>query len=228
MSDLGHKVLREIERQKLRPKPVLYFMARRWIMWCMAFAAAVLGALCVAFGWFASHDFAITGGKGVDQMPFDDIAVMLPAFAMVAYALLVFSAAAVAARTGRGYLLGIWRWLTITLAASLALGVALIALDAGPQLHALLQSRFPAYKAYSHIPYEEWSQPQSGMLGGSALAETPTRLTLRDFRGKVWDVDISSVQSDVEGSLVEEGDLALRGAVTGPDSFRATSIEPFD
>jgi hypothetical protein len=228
MSDLGRKVLSEIQRQNLRPHSIGYFLARRRLMRSLAVASIAFGAISVAFGWFAITDFTITGGKGIDEMPFDDVAVMLPVFAGVAFTLFAGSAAALAVRTGRGYLFGVWRWLAAAVVASIVLGVVLIAVDVGPGMHAFLSARVPAYKSYTYIPYAEWSRPERGMLGGEAVAATDKRLTLRDFKGKVWDIDISEASIAIDEQLVEEGDVAVRGMMIGPSAFKATSIEAFD
>lgn len=53
-------------------------------------------------------------------------------------------------------------------------------------------------------------------------------LTLLDFNGVTWSVDITAADIRLDDSLLEEGDIAITGRRTGETSFKADRIEEFD
>ena len=228
MSRLDKSVLEAIEKRNLSPRPPVYFLARRSMIWTLACASILLGAVCVAVGIFAVTDFMNTGGRNFDEMPFDDLAESLPVVWAGLFALFVFSAYIGLSRTRRGYLYRPLSVIGFTIVATVALGLLLHAIDAGRVTHRFLVSNFASYKILTTIPYAEWSRPDEGYLGGAALSVNGSTLRLRDFGGREWDVDISTATTEIDGSLVEEGDIAIRGTRTGPLSFKARSIAEFD
>jgi hypothetical protein len=229
MSDFERNVLKEIERRGLAPRPAIYFLAKRSVFWTLAALSIVLGAISVAVGLYAIEDFYATGDRNFSDMPFDEVLTSLPIAALVCLVLFTLSAVAGLRNTRRGY-----RWrpaavVAIATAASLALGLALNAADAGRAVHKFLAATFPAYAAYTYVPYDEWRRPDQGYLGGTALSvDGKTSLQLRDFDGRLWTVDIGSATINVDGDLVEEGDVAIRGTRTGAATFKAMTIDPFD
>jgi hypothetical protein len=161
-------------------------------------------------------------------MPFDDIAEVLPGIWLVSFVLFTASAVFAVARTKRGYRHRRRNVVAAVIGASVALGGVLFLLGVGPRLHEFLAAQFPGYREFTTIPYDEWSRPDDGFLGGQALSEQPGRLRLRAFDGKEWDVDISSAEILVSEPLVEEGDVAIRGNRTGESTFKADSVDAFD
>ena len=228
MSRLSEKILQEIEERRLSPRSAAYFLAKRWVFWALAAISIGLGALSVALGLFGALDYLQTGGRGFDEMPFDDLAGGIPALSALFFVLFVLSSYLALARTRRGY-----RWkppVVVGLAAlmSVIAGLLLYGLKAGPAVHAVLSANIPAYKTYTFIPYDEWRKPAAGRLGGEALSVNGQILRLKDFDGREWSIDISDATISFPESPVEEGDIAIRGEQTGPFSFKARSIDPFD
>jgi hypothetical protein len=228
MSKLSQDVLREIERRGLVPRPVAYFLAKRAVFWVLAGLATLLGAISVALGLFVVTDALQAGGRGFDEMPFDDVAPGAPVAALAVLGLAIASAYYSVSRTRRGHRYRPGLIMTAVAAIAIALGVALHGFSAGEAVHGWLSRQFPAYRAYTTIPYAEWSRPELGQLGGAAIAVSGHELRLRDFKGREWTVDMAGAVITFAGSPVEEGDVAIRGVQTGPASFKAHSIEPFD
>jgi hypothetical protein len=228
MNDLGDRVMREIEQRQLKPKPLSVFLARRFVMWTLFVLAVLLGAVAVAFVIFLGSDLLTTGGKGFDEMPFDDVAVLLPALAAAAFAAFSVSAALFYRKTRRGYRIRPAVAAAAAAAMSLVAGFALHEFEIDRTLHQALAAKFPSYAAYARIPYAEWSEPQNGKLGGAAIEMLGKELRLRDFTGKEWIIDLSGAIITFEETPVEEGDVAVTGQVTGPNHFKADKVEPFD
>lgn len=228
MAELDKEVLAKIEKLGLKPRPYVYFLAKRSVFWALAALSALLGGVSVAVAIFAATDLAATGGRGFDEMPFDDIATSLPALWLACFALFAASAWFSLSRTRRGYRYRPLSILVIAVAASLGLGIALHGLDAGRLTHNFIARHFPAYERYTYIPYEEWSRPDRGYLGGEVLSVDGNSLRLKAFDGLEWAVDISMAVNSVDEPLIEEGDIAIRGEITGPHDFKAHTIAPFD
>lgn len=229
MSRLDKSVLEAIEKRGLSPRPPIYFLARRSILWTLAGLSILLGAISVAVGVFAVADFAGTGGRNFDEMPFDDLATGLPFLWLAVFALFVVSAFLALSRTKRGYRYHPMHIVAAVAAVSLLLGMILHVFDVGRFVHRYLSAEFSAYQAFTYIPYDEWRRPDKGYLGGEALSEIPGKsLRIRDFDGRIWEIDITTAVVTFSGSAVEEGDVAIRGKRTGQATFKAHSIEEFD
>ena len=229
MSELEKRVMEQIEAQKLSPRPLYVFLARRAVFWFLALLSFFVGAVCFALAIFVASDFRYTGGKGLDEMPFDEYAWGLPVLWLISTLLLAFSATYSLAHTKRGYRCKRGHVLAVALFGSVILGAGLYGFDVGGKIHHSLSSHFPAYRAVTHIPYAEWSRPEAGFLGGEVKSVVEGKsLTLRAFNGEIWTVDIATAVTAVSIPLIDEGDIAIEGLKIGELQFRAVRISSFD
>ena len=226
MRELDKEVLAKIEKLGLKPRPYLYFFAKRSVFWGLAALSVLLGGVSVAVAIFAASDFAATGGRGLDEMPFDDVATSLPALWLASLALFTASAWFGLSRTRCGYRYRPVHIAGAVVVASLALGIALQSLDMGRLTHSFLAAHFAIYERYTYIAYAEWSRPDEGYLGGKVLSVNGQTLRLKAFGGVEWQVDISGAENTA-GELLYE-DIAIRGRRTGPLQFKAVTIAEFD
>lgn len=229
MTELEKRVLEAIQRQNLVPRPYYLFLAKRSVFWSLAALSIVLGALSVAVLLFAISDYYATGGRDFDNMPLDDLLVSIPFFWLLSMPLFVASAYYGVRRTRRGYRLRPIQIVALCLAASLGLGTLFHFAEAGRLVNDYLAAHIAAYREQTYVPFDEWSRPDQGYLGGNAdkLLDKNT-LQLTDFQRKIWTVDISRATITLDGAIEDEGDVAIRGVRTGPASFRAEKIEAFD
>jgi hypothetical protein len=229
MSDLEKKVLEAIERRNLAPRPAYVFLAKRSVFWSLAVLSILLGGISFVVLFYAASDLPATGWRSLDDVPFDDIVTRIPIAWLVTMPLFIASAYFGFRHTRRGYRWSPARVIGLSLLASLLLGGTLHGLGAGYHVDLFLRANFPYYERLTYIPYAEWSRPDEGYLGGNAdrLIDKNT-LELTDFRGAVWRVDISSAKVLLDNAIEAEGDVAIRGARTGPTTFRAETIEEFD
>jgi hypothetical protein len=228
MSKLDEEVLAHIERLRLKPRPYIAVLGRRAAFWCLAWLSILLGAISFAVLIFAAFDYARTGGQDFDQMPFDDVAIALPMIWGACSILFAVSAWFGVSRTKRGYRYRPLLVIVLAIITSTLLGGALYSLDVGRRVHEFLAGNFPAYETYTAIPYADWSRPDLGYLGGEVLSMQGQTLRLRAFDGAEWVVDTGDAKISTDGTPYEEGDVAIRGTRTGPGSFKADSVAPFD
>jgi hypothetical protein len=229
MTELERKVLETIERRNLAPRPAYLFFAKRSVFWSLAILSIVLGALSVAVLLFAISDYYATGWRTFDNLPLDDLIASIPAFWLVSMPFFIASAYYGVRRTRRGYRFRPVNIVALCLAASIGLGVMFHFFEAGRLINDFLAAHIASYREQTDVPFDKWSRPDQGYLGGHAdeLLDAKT-LRLTDFQRKAWTVDISAATVTLDGTIEEEGDVAIRGTRTGPSSFRAETIEAFD
>jgi hypothetical protein len=228
VSDLRDKVLKDIASRGLAPKPARSFLARRSAFWLLAGLSVFFGALATALLLFIVGDQFSTGGRGFDEMPFDDLAPAIPAALAALTLLFAVSARLCFANTRRGYLYRPSAVIGIAAALSLGLGALANTFEAGGAIDRFLRDHVPAYAEFAQIPYGEWSRPDAGRLGGAVLAAEGGILTLRAFDREIWRVDISGAEIALDNAPVDEGDVAVTGVKTGKRTFKASRVEPFD
>ena len=229
MSELDKIVLDEINKRGIKPKPYVYFLAKRSVFWTLASMSICLGAISVAIALFAMQDFMRTGGRSYSDMPLDETLKNLPLLWVASFGLFVFSAYYGLRNTKRGYRFHPVRVITAASILTVGLGLILHVVDAGQALQNILSAQFPSYANYTYVPYDEWRRPDEGFLGGEVLSvEGVKSLKLRDFDGKEWTVNITASSIVLEDPLDQGGDIAIRGERTGPSEFKAKSIVDFD
>ncbi len=227
MSDLERKILDAIAERKIVPTPAYVFLARRSVYWALALAFTVLGGISVAILLFVVSDYFATGWRVLDNIQFNELFVSIPVIWLALLVVFVAAATAALRYTKRGYRVSPPKTAALVLAASVAAGLALHVLRVGEQVHNTLSDLSPTYRAQTYVPFDEWSRPAEGFLGGTVVAHSGEMLTLMDFKNKSWTIDISAAVSTLDNPPLEEGDVAIEGVQTGPDTFRATMISEF-
>ncbi len=229
MTDLEQKILESIERQNLSPKPAIVFFAKRGVFWMLAGLSIILGSISFAVLLYGASGFLEQGLDPFDEVPFDEILLGIPFVWLLTLPLFAASTYFCFRYTRRGYRESPVIIMALSLLASLTIGIVLHMIGAGKHTDAFLERNIPYYQRITHIPYDEWSRPDEGFLGGHAekMLDEKT-LQLIDFKKQVWTIDITDADITLDNLLVDEGDIAIRGKRTGPTTFRADTIIEFD
>ncbi len=229
MTDLEKKILETIAAQKLAPKPAYQFLAKRSVFWALAIISILLGAINFAMIQFVVSDYFATGWRVLDNIHYNETLIGLPVLWLMMAGLFAVSAVYGLRHTKRGYRISSSRLAGVSILASVLLGAVLHATDAGRSLHMYLANNFAAYRTSTYVPFDEWSRPEQGHLGGTVIKDLGNgKIQLKDFTDKVWTVDVSAARIVLDNTLLEEGDIAVVGAQTGPDTFRALTVSEFD
>lgn len=229
MTDLEKKVLAAITQRNLAPRPFYVFLAKSWVFMSLAIISIGFGAISVAVLLFAVSDYYASGWRVLDNLPLDEVILSIPAFWIVSLPVFVFSTYVGLRNTKRGYRFKTGHIIVWSLGASIALGAALHLVNAGQRVNDYLITHVAWYRAEADVPFAVWSRPEVGFLGGTAsqlLSDQTLRLI--DFNMNVWMVDISGARIDLDQPILSEGDVAIRGHVTGPMQFHADLISSFD
>jgi hypothetical protein len=229
MSDFQKKVLDSIEKQKLSPKPAYVFLAKRSVFWGLAILSVLFGAINFATILFVVSDYFTTGWRVLDNIHYYEALIAIPVVWLAFAALFVASATFGLRNTRRGYRVKSSHWAAGVMVASVGLGAILHASSAGLSLHTFLVEHFPTYRAATYVPFDEWSRPDEGRLGGTVVADLGDgKIQITDFGGKIWTVDTAGADVKLDDTIAQEGDIAMTGEQTGPDTFRALTIKEFD
>ena len=229
MDEFEKSVMQKIEERGLSPRPYLYFLARRSVFWTLAGLSIFLGAVSLAVAIFAIEDSFQSGGKSLNDMPLDEILLNLPFLWLAVFGLFLLSAFFALRYTRHGYRYHPILIVVLAGLTSAGLGLILHVLDIGSAANRFLDDHFPAYAAYTYVPFDEWRHPDQGKLGGTVLSVIDGHsLILRDFDGRDWTIDITATTIDTKEPLAEEGDITIRGVRTGPAAFSAQVIAAFN
>lgn len=229
MTELWKKVQAEIDRRKLTPHPYAYFLAKRSVFWVLAGLSVLLGSVSIAVLIYAVTDYATSGGRGFDALPYEDFLGILPFIWLLTGALFVASAVYSFRNTRHGY-----RYRPIHVAAmvvlgSLAIGGLMHVFSVGWRTHELLEANLPAYKAWTANKEVNWGTPDQGFLAGAVTGfDGKFVLMVVDFDGKTWIVDTLGAEVTLDEPLGSEEDIAIRGTRTGDATFRAAKIRDWN
>ena len=229
MTDLEKKVLEAIAQRNLAPRPFYIFLAKSWVFLSLALASIGFGAISVAVLLFAVSDYYASAWRVLDNLPLDEVILSIPAFWLFSLPVFVFSTYVGLRNTKRGYRFKTGHIVIWSLGASVTLGAALHLFDAGQRVNDYLITHVAWYRAEADVPFAVWSRPEVGFLGGTAsqlLSDQTLRLV--DFNMNVWMVDLSEAKINLDQPILSEGDVAIRGHVTGPMQFHADLVFSFD
>lgn len=229
MTDLEKKILASIEQRNLTPRPYYFYLAKSWVFISLTIVSIILGALSLAVLLFAISDYYASGWRVLDNLPLDQVILSIPVLWFASMPLFIFSAYFGVRNTRRGYRFQTGHIILLALSASLALGVTLHFINAGQRVNDYLITHVAWYRDQADVPFALWSRPALGFLGGTAnLVLSDQKLRLVDFNMNVWMVDISAATVNLDVPILEEGDVAIRGHITGPMEFHADLISSFD
>lgn len=229
MTDLEKKILTSIERRNLTPRPYFMFMARSWVFLSLTMISVILGAISFSVLIFAISDYYASGWRVLDNLPLDQVILSIPVFWLISMPLFVASAYVGVRNSRRGYRFQTGHLVLFCLGASIGLGATLHMINAGQRVNDYLITHVAWYREQADVPFAVWSRPELGFLGGTAdLLLSDQTLRLIDFNMNVWMVDISGATINLDQPILTEGDVAIRGKITGPMQFRADLVSSFD
>ena len=228
-NNLQEKILAKIETRGLLPRPTYYFLAKRSVFWMLAIFSIMLGAINFAVIEFVIVDYFTTNWRILDNIHYNELLFGIPVAWLLLAVFFAVSASYGMRHTRRGYRVKPSHWTIAAIVTSFVLGTILFASGTGHSVHDYLATRFESYRASTYVPFEEWSRPDQGQLGGTVMADLGNKkISIKDFKGMVWIVDFATAEVRLDNPIMDEGDVAIVGERTGPDSFRAKLVTEFD
>jgi hypothetical protein len=226
---LPEKIIEEIRKQGIEPRPRWYFLLKRSVLWSLAGLSIVLGGIAVAVIIFIFIDHDANARAYLNESIFEDLLQTIPYLWLATLLLLVGITQYAVRHTKFGYRYGTKRIIGLVLVCSIALGIALSVFEVGERVQDFLVTRVPYYDELISTSRDIWSRPERGLLGGTIDVIIDTEeIRLTDFRGKSWLVDIGEIDT-VDDSIIQSGSMIkIIGTAEDAAGFRAVRILPWN
>lgn len=148
----SEKIMEEIKKQGIEPRPRWQFLLKRWVFWTFAVLSVVIGGIAFSV---ATYVFSDNDGMGVFQHPalqdtLQDIAQSIPYIWLFVLGIFTASTYMGFRKTRKGY-----RYATVTvictaIVLSIVLGLLLNAFDFGQSVHKYLLTHTNLYDGLIH------------------------------------------------------------------------------
>ena len=226
---LPEDIMKAIDERGITPRPRWHFLLKGSVFWSMATATVVLGSMAIDVIIFVVFDHDTEARAYLNQSLVEDILLTIPYIWLASFGLLIVLTRLIVRHMKQGYRYGITQVVCVSLAASMALGIAMNALDVGESVNEFLNESIPYYNSLVYTSKNEWSQPTRGLLGGTVLSDaTSSEIRIQDFHHAEWRVDISGVEQSDGFVQPKQGDvIKMVGKDTGNNTFQTEQLFPW-
>lgn len=226
---LSEKIIEEIKRQGIKPRPRWQFLLKRWVLWSLAVFSAVLGSIAIAIIIFTFIDHDASVRVYLQGSAVADILLAIPYFWLITLAVLTGVAKYAVRHTQFGYRYATTRIITAVLIGSTVLGITLNVMDVTGSIQDFLIETVPAYDALIYTSKDAWSRPEKGALGGTVInIGNSDYFELLDFHKKTWRIDMSELQDHIDINIKPGMILKIIGTQKDNSTFRAGQIFPWN
>ncbi|HQU07563.1 MAG: hypothetical protein B7X04_01280 [Parcubacteria group bacterium 21-54-25] len=221
---LSTRVLAEIEREQVVPRPRWTYVAANRALWVTAVLAIAVAALAAAATIFILANAGWQYASATHGTVFALLLAVLPSVWLVA--LIVFALVGYwnIRHTTHGYRYPLPLVVAGVVLLALLSGAALFAAGLGQGVEEGLGRHLPFYRPFLDQERSWWLDTSQGLLVGNIISLAPdlSSFTLRTSSGKVWRIDASDLRI-ADFSVLARGGLVR--VVGVPRS--ATSTVPF-
>jgi hypothetical protein len=221
------KIMEEIKKQGIEPRPRWQFLLKRWVLWLLAIFSTVVGGIAIAIIIFTFIDHDASVRVYLKESTVDDILLTIPYFWLGALAVLTGVTKYAVRHTKFGYRYATIRIIGVVLVGSMLLGIVLNAVDLGERVQDFLVETVPAYDALTYTSKDSWSQPEKGLLGGTITGVSSEYIDLMDFHKKTWQIDTSELQDKNDTTIKQGMVVKIIGTKKDNSTFRAGQIFPW-
>ncbi|MHB8651555.1 MAG: hypothetical protein ACYC8S_00215 [Minisyncoccota bacterium] len=225
---LPEKIIEEIKKQGIKPRPKWQVLLKRWVLWSIAAFSTVLGGIALAIIIFTFIDRDTSVRVYLKKSAVEDILRIIPYFWFVTLAVLTVVAQYAVRHTKFGYRYATVKIVSGVLLGSIVLGITLNTMDVGESVQGFLVDTVPSYDALVYTSKDAWVQPEKGLLGGTVTTIISSEeFELIDFHKKRWRVNTSEVQGN-DDSVVRQGAvIKIIGTQKDTSLFRAGQVFPW-
>ncbi|HRD83010.1 MAG: hypothetical protein IAE84_20155 [Saprospiraceae bacterium] len=223
----SERLIQAIKERRIAPVPKAFFTGRELLLWLVFALSALLGAAAFSVILFSIQqtDFYLLQHSGHSRLEL--LLSWLPfvwmAFLFVFLGLSMFSFR----NSRRGY-----KWRLTHLAAysfgfSVLLGTAFFLAGGAARLERAFDVRVSIYQSMEEKKIKVWSMPEQGYLSGVIETVDGEEMTIRDFDGKIWAIDISNAFVAPVLALDAGEQVKLTGRMTSEGRFEADGVRPW-
>jgi hypothetical protein len=226
---LSDAVLDAIEEKGVEPTPRWHFQFTNSVIWAGALVALLVGAISLAPTAHIILHTDYDAYRLASDSGFTFFAMTLPYLWLVLLAIGVSYAVYAARRTKTGYRFMLSKLVLGSVVLGSLVGGGLYAAGGGNAIDSYLLECdcVPLYREMSGFREDVWTTPERGLLAGVVTEVSGNSLTIEDFSGNTWVIDVSAAQVRGKVSLTREEPIKIIGEQTGADTFAAREIRPW-
>jgi len=229
--NLTERVMGKIESGDTKLRPRSYFATRNYLMWSLAVAAILLGALAVSSVIFRVSNFHLITPRGVEDLSdLENVWELLPLIWLVAFTLFGYLAYEEIRATRQGYKYELSTLLLVMVVSSGVLGVAFYSVGSGYVLDKMASRYVPFHPDIEVLRERVWQQPQGGFVSGEVVELTPEGFILTGPESSLWQVEYGDWLSEEEKALIEVGKRVgvIGGFLEEGEEFIACALKPLE
>jgi hypothetical protein len=227
MNNISQKVLHDIEQQKIEPKARWHFVLHYWVMWILFVLSVMIGSLSFAMVLFYLTDYEWDLSDKFQGGAVYSIVRNIPYLWIVGLVVFILTAYLYFRNTKKGYKYKLSLIILINLLLSMAGGSILHFFEVGEFVDEQATNFIPFYDAVAPVKKVRWGTPERGVLGGKIEDTGTGSILLRDFKGKVWTIDISGIAIEPKRLLEEDRMIKIVGDQIDDHTFVAQQIRPW-
>ncbi|GAB4250941.1 MAG: hypothetical protein Kow0027_14580 [Saprospiraceae bacterium] len=223
----SEKILEQIRREQLRPKPRWHFVLKNALAWLAFAVAVILGGLAFSVILFAIQQ---TEFELLDHLNHSGIELFLGLLPLIWLVLLIaalLTSMLSVRHSKRGYKYGILQLTGYSTGLSILLGTLFFISGGAQKIESAFASTVSAYESIQEKKIQLWTLPEEGYLSGTIQELRGDTLRLTDFTGKEWEV-IYREANWPPAVLMEPGEqIKLMGEMQNEAVFVASQIRPW-
>ncbi|MHB8842308.1 MAG: hypothetical protein ACYC56_11095 [Candidatus Aquicultor sp.] len=226
---LPEKVIEEIKKQGIEPRPRWQFLLKRWVLWSLAIFSTILGGIAIAIIIFTFIDHEASVRVYLKQSAVEDILSAIPYFWFATLVILTGVTKYAVRNTKFGYRYAMARIVAAVLIGSIFFGITFNTIGVGESVQDFLVETVPSYDVLTYTSKDAWSQPEKGLLGGTVTTIISSEeFELVDFHKKSWRVNTSEIQGNDDLIIRQGAIIKIIGTQKDSLLFRAGQVFPWN
>jgi hypothetical protein len=229
---LTKRIFGRIKGEHLVPRPRWEFIFKNYFFWTLGALAVAVGAFAFSATLFRIENVDWRLSVATHSNFFSFFIDAAPFVWVVTLALFIFVGYLNVRRTEHGYRYSLSVIAIGAILTSLTLGAGLYAIGFGGRVDEIIGDHPPFYRPILITEQSWWLAPGKGLLGGQVIEAAPdiSSFTLRDFSGRVWEIDGSDLRGPDLAVVARGGVVRVVGVPTSATSsvFHACFVFPWE
>jgi hypothetical protein len=225
MSKITTSILKKIKKQKIQPRPYMYFIIKNIVLWTAIIVSILLGSLSVGI---ILHEIVGTGWGMMRHMmrgSFSTFALLLPYIWILSLVGTLFFATWVYRSTTKGYMYRPRYIIGIVIGISIVMGMFFYTTHASHSLENWIYKNVHSYTEWQNHREKRFLAPEQGVLIGRIIPSNDNIVRLRDPNERVWEIDTQKIQEyDFSVPFSKQIPLIIQGKKIGEHIFQAEEI----
>ena len=223
--DIKNETLKRISEKGIKPIPKYYFVAKNYTLWVLSALLIVLSSISASIVLFllTSQDWDIY--KYLNKNLAEFLLISIPYLWIVLAIFFVMSLFFIFKKTKEGYRFEVRVAAGTGTAVVFVLTSAMLFSGLSCKIHEEISAKTPMYRNLIYDKYQIWDNAQKGLLGGSVVeVKNQENFAIKDFEGKVWQVNLTQTNLPQGFSVKENETVKLIGSPEKNNFFTAISV----